>query len=177
MGSATRSRDRRLEKQERLRRRAAISRAVQRNESQARGAFERGQMEHVLQVTSLMLRGQTLRYLTPDQVPLVYWRGRAFEAMERLPEAAACYRALSAWNGGAHDLGGDAMPYVDRAMSRLLALPPEQWSDGAPDVTPATDRRVFPPSRFGPATIIGAALGASVLVVVAIILIVIFKIY
>ena len=70
-----------LERLEFLERKEATRRSIQRNASQARGELERGNPEEVIRITGLMLRGKNLRTLVSPQIPLVYYRGRAFEAL------------------------------------------------------------------------------------------------
>ncbi len=132
-----------LERQELAERKEATRRAIQRNASQARGELERGHPDEVIRITGLMLRGKSLRTLATPQIPLVYYRGRAYEALDEPESARACYRTVAAWDGGSMPLVEDAKPFIDRSLDRLLAL--HEGPPGAnPRVSPSRDPRVFP---------------------------------
>lgn len=135
-----------LERAELAQRREATQRSIQRNASQARGELERGQPAEVIRITGLMLRGRDIRTMSEPQVPLVYYRGRAYEELGDEESALACYRVLAAWDGGAHPVVEDAREYIERGLERLLTLLGEPTSaDDAPRlVPPERDRRVFP---------------------------------
>ncbi len=165
-----------LEQRELLERREATHRAIQRNVAQAGAELRRGKPSRVIEITDLMLRGRTLRTMTAPQVPLVYFRGRAFEELGQAEEAIACFRVLAAWNGGSHPLVDDAHIYIDKSLERLVALvgtPPEDGISGT--IPPERDTRVFPKARLGPGLLIAAVLFTTVMTVVALILLAIFK--
>ncbi len=102
-----------------------------------------------------MLRGKNLRTLVSPQIPLVYYRGRAFEALKRTEEALACFRAVAAWDGGSNQLVNDARPFIDRAVQRLVALHGQPPS-GPADIAPQRDLRVFPRPYLTAGRLIGA---------------------
>ncbi len=144
-----------LERREFLERKEATRRSIQRNASQARGELERGNPDEVIRITGLMLRGKNLRTLVAPQIPLVYYRGRAFEELGDREAARACFRAVAAWDGGPIQLVDDARPFIDRAVQRLLALhdtPP----GGPASVAPQRDKRVFPAPYLTAGRLIGA---------------------
>ncbi len=164
-----------LERLELAERKESTRRAIQRNASQARGELERGHPDEVVRITSLMLRGKSLRTLAAPQIPLVYYRGRAFEALEKKESALACYRAIAAWDGGAIPLVDDAKPFIDRSLDRLLALhevPPE----GLPNQPPARDPRVFPRAYLTAGRLIAAAALTLVMLICSAILLAILPI-
>jgi len=144
-----------LERQELLQRRESTRRAIHRNAAQARGEFERRQYDGLLKITGLMLRGKTLKTMADPQVPLVYWRGRAFEELGDRESALACYRVLASWDGGSHPVVDDARKYIDKALQRLVELHGEPPSS-RPDIPPQRDTRVFPRPFLTPARLIGA---------------------
>jgi len=165
-----------LERRERAERREATQRSIQRNASQARGELERGNHAEVIRITGVMLRGRDIRSMTEPQVPLVYYRGRAYEAQGDEEAAKACYRVLAAWDGGAHPLVDDAREYIDLGLERLLAISGEPPTEGhQPGVTPPErDRRVFPPPYLTVLRLIVAVaatmfLTVAVLIVIAIV--------
>lgn len=165
-----------LEQRELLERREATHRAIQRNVSQAGAELHRGKPSRVIEITDLMLRGRTLRTMTAPQVPLVYYRGRAFEELGQADKAIACFRVLAAWDGGSHPLVDDANVYIDKSLERLIKLvgtPPADGSSG--DIPPERDTRVFPKARLGPGLLIGSVLFTSVMTIVALILLAVFK--
>jgi len=165
-----------LERQELLQRREATRRAIHRNAAQARGEFERRQFEGLIRITGLMLRGKTLKTMADPQVPLVYWRGRAFEELGEQEDALACYRVLASWDGGSHPLVDDARGYIDKAVQRLIELHGEP-PGSRPAVPPHRDSRVFPrpiltPGRLIAAvgcTLVGTLCAAAILAVLALI--------
>ena len=144
-----------LEHVELLARREATRRAIHRNASQARGELERGDARQVLKVTGLMLRGKSLRTLTEPQIPLVFYRGRAYEELGETDSAMACYRALAAWDGGSHPIVKDAREYIDRGLQQLLDLLGEPTGE-LPSVAPPRDPRVFPRPYLTAARLIAA---------------------
>ncbi len=166
-----------LEREERARRREATRRSIQRNASQARGELERGNPDEVLRITAIMLRGRDIRTMSEPQVPLVYYRGRAFEALGDTESAMACYRVLAAWDGGAHPVVDDARGYIDEGLQRLIALTGEPPGEDAPRraaIPPERDRRVFPAPVLTVARIILAVVATMAMTVVAAILLAIF---
>lgn len=137
--------DRTLERRELAARKEATRRAVQRNASQARGVLEQGDPRKVIEITGLMLRGRNLRTMADPQVPLVYYRGMAYEELGDNAAAAACYRVLAAWNGGPHPIVDDAHRFIDLGVARLVALLGQPPSEGdLPATPPENDPRVFP---------------------------------
>ena len=132
-----------LERQDLLQRRESTCRAIHRNDAQGRGEFRRGEYRRLIQITGLMLRGKSLKSMADPQVPLVYWRGRAFEELGEQASAMACYRALAAWDGGSHPVVDDARPFIDKGLDRLMAIMDEP-PDSTPAVSPERDPRVFP---------------------------------
>ena len=144
-----------LERQELLQRREATRRAIHRNAAQARGEFERRQYDGLVKITGLMLRGKTLKTMADPQVPLVYWRGRAFEELDDRESALACYRVLASWDGGSHPVVDDAREYIDMALQRLIELHGEP-PGSLPTTTPQRDTRVFPRPLLTPGRLIGA---------------------
>lgn len=163
-----------LERQELLERKEATRRAIQRNASQARGELERGHPDEVIRITGLMLRGKSLRTLATPQIPLVYFRGRAFEALDEPGAARACYRAVAAWDGGSMPLVEDAKPFIDRALNRLLAL--HEGPPGAvPKTPPARDPRVFPRPYITAGRLIAAIALTGVMLACSALLVGIFK--
>jgi hypothetical protein len=144
-----------LEHVELLHRREATRRAIHRNASQARGELERGEARQVLKITALMLRGKNLRTLAEPQIPLVYYRGRAFEELGEEEAAAACYRALAAWDGGSHPIVDDARDYIDLGLERLLDLLGEPTT-GPAGTSPQRDPRVFPRPYLTAARLVAA---------------------
>lgn len=164
-----------LEARELEERREATRRAIQRNASQARGELERGNPDAVVKITGLMLRGKSLRSLAAPQIPLVYFRGRAYEELEDRESALACYRSVAAWDGGSFPLVDDAKVFVDRSVERLISLhgkPPETLPDRAPD----RDPRVFPRPYLTAGRLIGAVVTTFVMVICAGILLAALKI-
>lgn len=156
------SKMRALERMELVQRRETTRRAIHRNAAQARGELHRGQPRRVLKVTALMLRGKSLKSLASPQIPLLYYRGRAFEELGDRDGAVACYRAVSAWDGGAQPLVEDAKEYIERSLRRLIALLGEAPSAGARITSPDRDPRAFPRPYLTPARLI-IAMGVTFL--------------
>ena len=150
-----------LERMELVQRRETTRRAIHRNAAQARGELHRGQPRSVLKITGLLLRGKSHKTLASPQIPLLYYRGRAFEELGDLKGAVACYRAVSAWDGGAQPLVDDAKEYIERSLRRLLALLGEPAGVGEAKVTsPDRDPRAFPRPYITPARLL-LALGVT----------------
>jgi len=151
-----------LERMELVQRRETTRRAIHRNAAQARGELHRGKPRSVLKITGLMLRGQSLKTLASPQIPLLYYRGRAFEELGDSDGAVACYRAISAWDGGAQPLVDDAKEYIERSLRRLIALLGEVPGTHARITSPDRDSRAFPRPYLTPVRLI-VAMGVTFL--------------
>ena len=143
-----------LERMELVQRRETTRRAIHRNAAQARGELHRGDPRRVLKITGLMLRGKSLKTMAAPQVPLLYYRGRAFEEVGDHAGALSCYRAVAAWDGGAQPLVEDAKEYIDRSMERLIALIGTPSETGGRVVSPQKDPRAFPRPYLTPVRLI-----------------------
>ena len=149
-----------LERMELVNRRETTRRAIHRNAAQARGELHRGQPRRVLKITGLLLRGKSLKTLASPQIPLLYYRGRAYEELGNREGAVACYRAVSAWDGGAPPLVAAAKEYIERSQRRLIGLLGEPTDATARITSPDRDPRAFPRPYITPARLI-LALGVT----------------